>query len=157
MMRSSDRPGVRVPPPLLFLLVALPGAALERYVPRDLPVNLPRPLVWPAVVLLAASLYLALHAIIAFKRHGTHVDPARPSTVIVAAGPFRFTRNPMYLALVLILLALAVMWLSVWFLAGAAALLLLLDRLAVAPEERYLAGKFGDAYTAYRARVRRWI
>jgi protein-S-isoprenylcysteine O-methyltransferase Ste14 len=63
----------------------------------------------------------------------------------------------MYLALVMILLALAVLWLSAWFLAGAAALLLLLDRLAVAPEERYLAGKFGDDYVAYRARTRRWI
>lgn len=73
------------------------------------------------------------------------------------AGPFRFTRNPLYLSLACVLLAAALWWNSLWLLAAVPAWILAMNLLVVRPEEAYLAARFGAAYEAYRARVRRWL
>jgi protein-S-isoprenylcysteine O-methyltransferase Ste14 len=75
----------------------------------------------------------------------------------VDEGPFKFSRNPMYLSLVVLLIALSILFLSIWFFLSSVVLCLVLDRFAVAPEEVYLAQKFGDRYVEYKTRVRRWI
>jgi protein-S-isoprenylcysteine O-methyltransferase Ste14 len=75
----------------------------------------------------------------------------------VAAGPYRLTRNPIYLGLLCIYIAAALWWGLGWALVLAPMVVLLVQRLAIAKEERYLEQKFGDAYRQYRARVRRWI
>jgi protein-S-isoprenylcysteine O-methyltransferase Ste14 len=101
--------------------------------------------------------YLALHAVVVLKKRGTFIDTNKPATQIVEDGPFRFSRNPMYLSLVVALLALSALFLSIWFFLAAIALWWIIDRIAVAPEEAYLEHKFGDRYAEYRSRVRRWI
>ncbi len=116
-----------------------------------------RPIFILAALLFLLSGYLALHAVLVLKKHGTHIDTSRPTSRIVTSGPFRFSRNPMYLSLVLLGLGLAVLLTSVWLLLGSAVVLILLDRLAIRPEEAYLAEKFGQVYAAYSAKVRRWI
>jgi protein-S-isoprenylcysteine O-methyltransferase Ste14 len=101
--------------------------------------------------------YLALHAVVVLKKHGSFIDTRKPTTQIVEDGPFRFSRNPMYLSLILVLFGFAVLLLSIWFMVAATVLWLVFNRIAVVPEEVYLEKKFGEQYTAYKSRVRRWI
>ena len=91
------------------------------------------------------------------RRAGTNVDPGKPSTVIVDEGPYRFTRNPIYLANTLLYVGLSLVFNAVWPLLTLMPSLLLLHWGVVLREERYLEGKFGEAYLAYKRRVRRWF
>ena len=154
---SSDRPAVRIPPPLLFFVLLVIAAGIEFGAGPELPKG-PLGLRGSiASVLLALAGYLALHAFVVFKKAGTAIDPGKPASQIVSEGPFRYTRNPMYLSLVAILLALTILFFSVWFLLAAIILKILLDRLAIEPEEAYLQKKFGNRYREYMTRTRRWM
>jgi protein-S-isoprenylcysteine O-methyltransferase Ste14 len=157
MPTSRDNPGVIAPPPLLYLGALALGLALDilgRRVRTGLPGAVRNGL---ALVLLASAGALVASALGRFRRAGTHVEPWRPSTALVTSGVYAFTRNPMYVSMALIYLAVALAADSVL------ALLLLVPLLAVirygviAREERYLAAKFGDEYRNYLDRVRRWL
>jgi protein-S-isoprenylcysteine O-methyltransferase Ste14 len=84
------------------------------------------------------------------------VEPGHVPTALVTEGPYRFTRNPLYLGQLLFLLGLGITAFP-WLLLGAGVQALLLDRVVIPPEERRIAEHFGAAYEAYRHRVRRWI
>lgn len=155
-MVAADRADVRFPPPLLFFAFAGVAGALERWAGLGYPKGPRAARVGAALLVAWLSVYLVLHAVVVLGKRRTAVDYRRSTSVIVEGGPFRFTRNPMYLSLIVLMLALAVLFLSVWFLLATAALWWFLDRIAVQPEERYLERKFGERYLAYKARVRRW-
>jgi protein-S-isoprenylcysteine O-methyltransferase Ste14 len=150
-----DHSGVVFPPPLFYLLFFLAGLALDRFAP------LPPP---PAALAhaLGALLVLSSVAIIAwsflhFSTAGTSAVPVRPTTALVVSGPYRFTRNPMYLGLLLVYVGMS-LWIGlVWPLLLGPALVWVVAVWCIAPEERYLAEKFGEEYHRYRDRVRRWI
>jgi protein-S-isoprenylcysteine O-methyltransferase Ste14 len=90
-------------------------------------------------------------------RAGTNVRPDLPSTALVTDGPFRFTRNPLYVGLTLMYAGIALLIPAVWPLLLLIAVLLVMQWGVIAREERYLERKFGEAYRAYLGRVRRWI
>jgi protein-S-isoprenylcysteine O-methyltransferase Ste14 len=154
-------PGVRFPPPLLFVAGFGVGLLSHREIP--LPIAGMEPgggyairyaLGW---VLVTAGALLALAAIAAFRRARTNILPNRPASALVVSGPYRFTRNPMYLGLTLLYLG-GMFLANTWWPALLLPLVLAALYLAVIRrEERYLAAEFGDAYAAYRARVRRWL
>lgn len=155
---SSDTPRILAPPVLLWFLClgAGWGAGLWR------PVDLAEGLGFGARLALGgvgwtAAAGLGFAALRTMGRKGTPAEPWKPSTAIVDSGPFRFTRNPIYVALVLSLVAMAVALGSAWYLGSAAGLFVLLDLGVIRAEERYLTGKFGEAYTTYCGRVRRWL
>jgi len=109
------------------------------------------------IVLIILAPTLALSALITMKSAGTNVDPAKPALTIVRAGPFRFTRNPMYLALCLVQVALGFFlndWITLLFVVPLA---LIFHYGVVLREERYLTAKFGEPYLQYKPEVRRWI
>jgi protein-S-isoprenylcysteine O-methyltransferase Ste14 len=147
--------GVIAPPPLL--------------VAATLAVTLLLDWAWPAPVLgataqtvagsamLIAGLALVVVCARRFVRAGTNVPTYRPTTALVTDGPYRLTRNPIYVGLLLAYLGLAVLVDSLWMIAGAAALALVLDRGVIAREEVYLEATFGADYRAYKDRVRRWL
>ena len=91
------------------------------------------------------------------QRAGTNVDPALPATVLVVTGPFRFSRNPMYLARTLLYAGLALVMNTLWPLIALAPLLVLIQYGVIYREERYMHAKFGNAYRQYQAQVRRWL
>ncbi len=112
-----------------------------------------------AIALAVLSFALAAAAMLAFRRAQTTINPTKPDTAssLVTRGVFRFTRNPMYLALLLLLSAWVVYLGNI---VGVAVLLLFvayITRYQIRPEERVLAAKFEEAYTSYRGQVRRWI
>lgn len=153
---APDNPGVIAPPPLIYAGALVLGLIAKRpYVPATfLPRGLSRVLGWPLVI---GGLAIGLLGFREMHRAGTNVDPREPTTAIVTEGPYRFTRNPLYVGMTLIYAGIAAR-------ANAlpAALLLplvlhIMRRGVIEREEAYLERKFGDEYLRYKDRVRRWI
>ncbi len=92
-----------------------------------------------------------------FTRTGQSPTPWKPTPSLIPQGPYRFTRNPMYLGATTILLGLGVASDNLWICVLALVALGIVHVIAVLPEERYLSEKFGESYTQYRARVRRYL
>src|SRR5262249_401305 len=95
--------------------------------------------------------------IVTIRNAGTQVETYKPTTTIVASGPYRFTRNPIYLGMVLGLIGLAIAFDSLWILATLVPFYLVIRYGVVAPEEAYLERKFGDVYLGYKSPVPRWL
>ena len=112
---------------------------------------------WLGALVFAFALALLVWAIAAMTRGGSNVPTNRPTTTIVHGGPYRFTRNPIYLGMVLGLIGLAIALNSLWLLLTLVPFVLAIRYGVVAREEAYLERKFGDVYRRYRARVRRWL
>ena len=146
---------MRIPPPLFYVVGFVAGIALDLLFPTA---GLPLALAVLAGVV-GGALWLALDgsAMLRFRGARTSVVPMRPTTALVTSGPYRFTRNPMYLGMAVLYLALALSFGVIWALALLPAVLYLVDRLAIVHEERYLEAKFGDDYREYKKRVRRWL
>jgi protein-S-isoprenylcysteine O-methyltransferase Ste14 len=105
----------------------------------------------------AAALALFAWAIATVTRAGSNVPTSLPVTAIVDTGPYRFTRNPIYTAMMLALAGVAFAFDSLWPLLTLAAFAAVIRYGVVAREEAYLERKFGDVYLRYRTRVRRWL
>ncbi len=152
---TPDNPGVIAPPPLIYAGALLVGLLANRLSPIPfLPRALSRALGWPLVL---SGLAIGTLGFREMKRAGTNVDPREPTTAIVTGGPYRFTRNPLYLSMTLIYGGITA---SVNALPAALLLPLVLHlmrRGVMEREERYLERKFGEEYLGYKARVRRWI
>jgi protein-S-isoprenylcysteine O-methyltransferase Ste14 len=147
----------RIPPPLLMLLAAALMWSMHRWWPMAYLLTAP----WNRIGALpsAAGFLIAAAAITQFRRSRTTLNPIEPSRAshLVTAGIFGFSRNPMYLGLVLLLIGWA-FWLgsaSPWLVPPLFAILLYAAQ--IAPEERALEAVFGEAYIAYRHKVARWI
>ncbi len=153
----ADASGVRVPPPVIYAGGFAIGYALERFVPLALRPGPPQAVRVIGWGLVAVGALLAASAVVLFRRAGTTPNPLRPTTAIVQHGPYRFTRNPMYLALAVLYLGLTLLVNSVWPLVLFPVVITLIERWVIRREEAYLEAKFGDVYRAYKARVRWWI
>jgi len=150
--------GVHFPPPLIYAAGIAAGWALNRWL-HPLPIaagsSLLREVIGVAGVL--AWLALFLSALVAFRRARTTLIPNQPATAIVTTGPYRFTRNPMYVSLVALYVGVTFLLNSWWPVAFLLLVVIAIDRTVIAREERYLAGAFPAAYEAYLKQVRRWL
>lgn len=160
-MTNDDTPetsGVRFPPPLMYASAIVAGLLMQRAVPVHLiSTHSLAAAHAAAVVICAIGVLLSVTALRVFRRVGTSPIPMKPTTALTFDGPYRLTRNPMYLSLALVTLALA-LWLDVvWIAVALLAVVFVIDRAVIAREERYLERKFGEPYIAYKARVRRWF
>jgi protein-S-isoprenylcysteine O-methyltransferase Ste14 len=117
----------------------------------------PIPAGWLGGAVFLAALSLAVWAITTITRAGSHVPTNMPTTAIVDTGPYRFTRNPIYLGMMLGLVGLAIAFDSVWPLLTLVPFAFVIRAGVVAREEVYLERKFGEVYRNYKARVRRWL
>jgi protein-S-isoprenylcysteine O-methyltransferase Ste14 len=154
-VETTETPGVPLPPPLLYLAGLLIGLALELAFPIDGPPTWVRIAV--AAVGAAAALYFAARAVGRFARAGTNVIPFKPTTALVTDGPYRITRNPMYVGMACLYVAIAVGFSLIWALFLLPLVLIAVDRLVIAKEEPYLERLFGEPYLDYKSRVRRWL
>lgn len=152
-----ERP-TRFPWPPVLLIFAVAGAwILQAWVPLS----------WPGADDLAAriiglglgvaGLALLVWSAMTLRRAQTTILPHAGASVLVTDGPFRFRRNPIYLADILILLGLAELTKNIWIVILTPVFAVLVTRLAILPEERHLESRFGDAYRAYKERTRRLI
>jgi protein-S-isoprenylcysteine O-methyltransferase Ste14 len=158
MSEPRDAAAVRFPPPLIPLATILLGGLLDRVWPIDLGFELPAAIRYAAGGLVVTfALTLASWAITHFRASDQNEKPWTPTTAIVDAGPYRFTRNPMYLAMVLLCVGAAILLANEWILALTPICAFALWWFAIRPEEAYLESKFGEGYRAYTRRVRRWL
>ena len=155
----ADRPGVVIKPPILFLGALALGLLLEAILPLTLtsgPVA-----AWTlgaiGLLLVAIGAVLLTASMRAFRRAGTNVPTWLPTTAVVMNGPYRWSRNPIYVALTLIYAGIALVIGSPWLLLLMPAIVAILHWGVVAREERYLEAKFGQSYLGYKASVRRWL
>jgi protein-S-isoprenylcysteine O-methyltransferase Ste14 len=142
-------------PPAIPVVALLLGWGAGRLWPID--VNWPVWFQWVGWALVIASVVLAVSAVRTFRRHHTAVNPLGQVRTVVASGPFRYTRNPMYLSLLVLhvggTLAFRLPWAAILFVP----VFLALQFGVIVPEEAYLAAECGEPYRLYRQRVRRWL
>ena len=153
---TTDTAQVIIRPPLGWGLAVLAGLALNWLVPLPfLLADLPAGWVGGMVFLLALGLFA--WAIVTITTAGSNVPTNLPTTTIVESGPYRFTRNPIYLSMFLGLIGLAIAFDNLWLLLLLLPFALVIHYGVVAREEIYLELKFGDVYRGYRSRVRPWL
>jgi len=155
MTTRPDNPGVWFPPPLLYASAVLVGLLLERRWPLPIPKGLVT--IFVGAVFVAAGIVLAIVSVGGFRRSKTSIIPIRGAAALVAAGPYRYTRNPMYVSLTLVTIACGLFLKTWWPIILLVPTLALVHQFVILPEERYLQRRFGDDYVAYKRSVRRWL
>ena len=150
-----DNSGVRLPPPLVYFAAIVVGAAIDRVIPvRVLPASLTG---WLGGALVLLALTLSGLSFREFIKAKTTIRPDRPVSELVTTGPFRYSRNPLYLVLSMLQVGIGIWMNSVWVLVLLVPVLAWIRWRVIAPEERYLIRRFGQAYLDYQAKVRRWL
>ena len=156
MADTADTANVIIRPPLAWGLAVIAGLALSSFVPWPfLPADVPAG--WLGALVFVLALALFAWAIVTMTKAGSNVPTNRPTTTIVESGPYRFTRNPIYLGMFLGLVGVALAFDNLWLLVTLVPFALIIRYGVVAREEAYLDRKFGEVYRGYRSRVRRWL
>ena len=156
MDNTADTAQVIIRPPLAWGLAVIAGLALNWLVTLPfLPAALPAD--WLGAVVFVLALALFAWAIVTITRAGSSVPTNRPTTALVESGPYRFTRNPIYLGMFLGLIGVAIAFDNFWLLMMLVPFALVIRYGVVVREEAYLERKFGNVYRGYRSRVRRWL
>lgn len=152
---SADKPRTLAPPPLIYVAGLALGVLMERYLPmRLLPPSIAMGLGIPIAL---AGLLVAVWAVLTMWRGGTTVNPYKAASSLMTGGPFRFSRNPIYVADTVLYLGLALAFDWAWALAFLPFVLVIMHFGVIAHEERHLARRFGEDYLRYKQRVRRWL
>jgi len=153
MTEHKDYAAVKIPPPIL-LLVHIFAAFILRWL---LPFTFPKFLEWIGYLFVLVGLGLTFSAVSRFMQAHTTVDPHGSVNTIVTSGPYRFTRNPIYLGFVCMLIGFPFIFKTYWGLTLSPLFIVLMNTLVIQHEEAYLEKKFKDVYTSYKSRVRRWL
>jgi protein-S-isoprenylcysteine O-methyltransferase Ste14 len=150
-------PVMRVPVPWIFVLAYLTGVAAQRSFPIATHSDGSRFTRLAGFFLIGAGIAIAFSAVGLFKRKSTTTVPFEAPTTLVTSGPYRFTRNPMYVGLTIVYFGVAATRLEIWPLVVLPLLLAYVNFEVIPFEERRLRDVFGDAYQQYGLRVRRWL
>src|SRR5215510_5478486 len=155
MVTQADNPGVVVRPPLLYGLALVLVLVLHWFWPMPIVGRVVA--VSVGLVLVVCGVVIAIWGRRTMQAAGTNVDPHRPVTVLVKNGPFRFSRNPLYMALVFLFLGLSLVVNTWWGIVLLFPVLIIMHWGVILREERYLDQKFGASYQEYRSKVRRYF
>lgn len=152
---TPDNPGVIARPPLLYAVVLAAGLLMDKVLPAGF---LPRSLrKWLGVPLIIGGLSVGISAFREMRRAGTNLQSRKPTTAIVTDGPYRFTRNPIYVGMTLMYSGISALANALWPILLLPGVLAVMRKGVIEREEAYLESKFGEEYLQYKARVRRWI
>ena len=142
-------------PPLLYGAALIVILALRWFWP--MPIFAHAIALWSGLALVVFAVTIAMWGRRAMHAAGTNISPLRPATAVVTNGPFRFSRNPLYVSLTLLYLGLTLAFNTWWGIVGLVPLLIVMHYGVVVREERYLEQKFGETYRQYRSTVRRYL
>ena len=158
---TRDNSGVRIFPPAIYVLGLAAGFLAYWFWPvHVVPVSDAggvREIRWIGWALSVLPFGLAMWSVKTFRLSGTTPNPTRPTTKLAFGGPYRFTRNPMYVSLALIQTGISLIANALWPLVAVLPVLYVVRRVVIDREEAYLGRKFGEEYLAYIRRVRRWV
>jgi protein-S-isoprenylcysteine O-methyltransferase Ste14 len=155
MADNQDNPGIRVPPPLIYLVPLVAGLVLDRRLHLPfLPRGVARGLGWS---LLGGGVTLNAWFLKTIRKADVPIRTDKPVPRLTTEGPFRYSRNPSYLALALIYAGIASLRNSLWAMLLLPPVVMVMQREVIGREERYLERAFGEEYLAYRAQVRNWV
>ncbi len=150
-----ENAGVVAPPPLIYAGALIVGLVTNALFPvAFLPRVLSRMLGWP---LIGGGLLLGVYGFRTLRGAGTNVDPSESTSALVLEGPYRFTRNPLYVAMTLLYGGISARANALWPMLLLPLVLRVMRGGVIEREERYLERLFGEEYLRYKARVRRWI
>jgi protein-S-isoprenylcysteine O-methyltransferase Ste14 len=152
---AKNIPGVIAPPPLIFLAAVILSVVLNLIWPVALLPDTAQ--YWVGGVVIAASFALVIPAFRNFRAVGEHPDPSRQTGWVVLTGPYRYTRNPMYLYMTVFAIGLAIVLDNAWFLPALVPALIVVNYFVIRREERYLENKVGEEYLRFKFSVRRWL
>jgi protein-S-isoprenylcysteine O-methyltransferase Ste14 len=154
---SEDRhgPNVRVHPPIIFAISILAGIGLNNLWELEMPLGV-HGRVYGGVIIFLATL-IAAWSLLKFHKAQTDVRPDKPDSALITTGPYRYSRNPLYIVLTLAQITTAVWLNNLWILLLVLPSILAVTRYAIEREERYLEKLFGQHYLDYKQRVRRWF
>lgn len=156
MTDTNDHANVVMSPPLAWASAFAAGLVFEWIYPTSfVPISISP--IWVGSGVFAVGFALAIWAVVTVRRAGTRIEANKPTTAIVENGPYRFTRNPIYIGMFLGQAGLAIGFDSLWILATLVPFYLVIRYGVIAREEVYLYSKFGDVYHAYKFGVRRWL
>jgi protein-S-isoprenylcysteine O-methyltransferase Ste14 len=157
MAKEQDRPNISpmVHPPIVALMFIVIAYFLGRVIP--LPFTASPLLRYVGLAITFIGLLFGIGALIQFRKARTTLDPHGSSKQVVTSGVYRFTRNPIYLGFLLMVIGLPLNSGLYWGLVMAPFYMFLMNRLVIEHEEAYLEQKFGKGYTSYASRVRRWL
>jgi len=150
-----EGPGLRVHPPVIYLAVLLIGVGLNHWWSIR-----PLPGPWGAIVgvtLLVMGVAIMPSVLARFRRADTPFNAHKPTTVLIVDGPYRFSRNPAYVALTLWYLGIGFLLNNAWILLSAIPVVLMMDQWVIPREEHHLEARFGEQYLHYKSQVRRWL
>jgi protein-S-isoprenylcysteine O-methyltransferase Ste14 len=152
---NQDNPGIKVPPPLIYVLPLTLGLLLDRraHIPF-LPRSMARSLGWP---LTGGGVLLSRWFLQTMREADAPIRTDKPVPRLTTEGPFRYTRNPGYLSLAMLYFGIAVLRNALWAILFLPLVLIVIQREVIGREERYLERTFGEEYLDYKSRVRRWV
>lgn len=156
-MSERDTAGVIMPPPIAWLMAIVAGVELNQLYPWGFLPFAGTPRVLLGLSVFAGGIALAGWSVRTMRLAGTRFETSQPTSAIVAAGPYRYSRNPIYTAMVLGIIGLAIALDNVWLLLALVPFYLVIRYGVIAREEVYLERKFGAEYSGYKRAVRRWL
>ena len=154
---QTDHANVKIEPPVLLLIHIIAVILLRWLVPLPSLSAFPRIVEWLGYALVILGIGLAGSAVIRFRQAHTTTFPHGSVSTIVTHGPYRFTRNPIYLGLVCMLIGFSFAFRTYWGLILSPLFIVLMNTLVIRHEEAYLEKKFGEVYSNYKSRTRRWL
>lgn len=155
METPNDHPNVVALPPFIYLALFMVGLVLEFFWRTHVLTPTVRLAIGP--LLFVAGMLLGFRAYRSFQRADTNVEVYKPATALVTTGPYRYTRNPIYISLALAYVGAGLLADSLWVLGLLAPVLAIIHYGVILREEQYLRRKFGGTYERYQAAVRRWF
>ncbi len=154
-MNGRDSEGMLTPPPVVYLVFLLIGIGLEYYWPSPF---LPQVAQYPVGITVIILSFVVFGMVLReFSASSSSVDHRRPTTEVISSGPFRYSRNPIYVSMTMLCTGIAMVTNNLWILVMMIPAVLVIHYLVIIKEEAFLEEKFGDEYRRYCASVRRWL
>ena len=155
MTHSDHGPGIKIPPPLIYIIGFLFAFILNIF--YRIPMLGPPLSIVLTLLAVTPSVVLGLWSLLEFWRARTNPFPHKPSSSLVIVGPYRVTRNPMYVSLALLYVSFGFLLSIAWAFVVLPVVIMIINIYVIRREESYLESKFGEQYRAYKKQVRCWL
>jgi len=154
-LKENETSGVLLPPPVVYFVFLLAGYWVDKYLPLPF-INTNMSFI-AGISIIVLSFILFGVVLLEFSRLKTSVDHRKPTNAIITTGAFRYSRNPIYISMVMLCIGISFLINSLWGFVATLLASIIITKFVIIKEETYLERKFGESYLQYRKAVRRWL